>query len=121
MKNTRTNTYCFSVVNSDGGRVELENLRKEVKIFNAEERLKELKDPSYEGRVRKVAVFDRLGKNNPNAAKYRAANKGWRNAYARIRIADAATLDVYMAEFQKVTYSSWRNDGTFTKGLRHVY
>jgi hypothetical protein len=103
VKPRRANTYCFTVNNTEGGKGEIENFRKECKIFNAEERIKALKEPGYVPKVKKIAVYGRLGKDNPNAAEYRAANKGWRNAYARIRIEDAATLDVYCGTYVKET------------------
>lgn len=107
----RTSVYVGSVNNDATGLAELKVLRAETKVFNASEKVKALKDVDYKPLIRKVAVNGRLGKNNPNAFKYKEANKrnGWRNAYQRIALADAATLDVYVSTFMTVQTScgSW--------------
>ena len=98
----RANSYRFSVNNTEGGKKEIAELRLSAKIFNAEEKLKALKNPGYEPKIRKVAIYGRLGKNNPNADKYKVKT-GWGNPYARIHIEDAATLDVYTTDYVKRT------------------
>ncbi len=101
----RTNTYQFSIPNNDEGRQALADYRHIAKVHNADERLKALKDENYKPLIWKVEVQARLGKNNPNAQKYRDRNASasWRNPYQRIARADGATLDVYAAIFTKVT------------------
>lgn len=100
----RTNTYQFTVPNTDIGRQALEDYRNIAKEHNALERLRAKNDPNYKPLIWKIDVQARLGKNNPNAPKYRARQKGsWRNAYQRIERADGATLDIYAALYRKVT------------------
>lgn len=103
IKNTgRSSTYVGTVDNRVIGKLEIDELRHEAKIFNAEERLKALKNPGYEPKIRKVAICGRLGKNNPAAATYKERNRGsWRNAYQRIALKDAATLDIYVTTYVK--------------------
>lgn len=44
----------------------------------------------------RVCVKGRLGKNNPNAAKYKTLAKQKWNAFQTIRLQDAAYFDVYV-------------------------
>lgn len=101
----RSENYRFTVNNDAEGQVRIAQLRKEVRIFNAEERLKALKDSSYARQIAKVDIFGRLGKNNANAQRYRDAAKKQRenfiahwgaNPYQRIAMADAVTIDSYV-------------------------
>jgi hypothetical protein len=99
VKNKRTHTYKGTVNNDAEGLAELAVLRQEIKTENAGERLKALLTPGHKPKLKRVLVFGRLGKNNPNAAKYKSGEtKVWRwsNAYQYIRKADAATLDLYI-------------------------
>jgi hypothetical protein len=105
MKKNRARNYRTTVNNDAEGKAELNKIRLETKIFNAEEKLKALKDSSYRPIVKRISVYGRLGKNNPNAHKYRTANRySFNNAYARIRIEDAATLDIYVTACRKVIH-----------------
>lgn len=108
-KAKRSSTYLGSVDNTEIGNAEITQVRLDARIFNAEQKLKALKEPGYEPKIRKVALFGRLGKNNPNAEKYRSRNRNsWRNAYQRIAIADAATLDIYVTDYVK-RKDNWGN------------
>jgi hypothetical protein len=100
--NTRSDNYRFTTTNDTAGHDKIAQLRKEISIWNLEEKLKSLKDPNIIRHTAKVDLFGRLGKNNPNAQGYRDSAKKNKNrwfgagAYQRIAIADAATLDVYV-------------------------
>lgn len=101
IKNTgRSSTYIGSVDNTAIGNQEIAELRLSTKIFNAEEKLKALKNPGYEPKIRKIALYARLGKNNPRAGRYKVKT-GWGNPYSRIRIEDAATIDIYATDYIK--------------------
>lgn len=115
----RSSNYKFTVNNDCEGLNKIRQLQKEAKIFNAEERLKEMKDPGYQPKIRRIAQYGRLGKNNPNAQKYRDANHTWRNAYQRILLEDAATIDVYVGTYVK---SFWACDPKLFsyKDIRYV-
>jgi hypothetical protein len=105
----RSHTYVGSVDNTAIGNQEIAIVRHEAKVFNAEQKLANLYDPTYVPKIRKVALFGRLGKNNPNAQKYRDQQRGsWHNAYQRITIADASTIDIYVTEYIKRS----RSDGS---------
>ena len=101
----RSENYRFTVNNDAEGHIHIAQLRKQARIFNAEERLKALKDSSYARQIAKVDIFGRLGKNNVNAQSYRDAAKKQRenfiaywgaNPYQRVAIADAKTIDCYL-------------------------
>lgn len=113
----RTSDYQFSISNDDEGNAALKNFRRTVKIWNAEQKLMALRDPNHIQLYKRVATFGRLGKNNPKAHSYRVANRGWRNAYQRIRLEDAKTVDVYCGVYQKVTHVY---GGTPFTSYRHV-
>ena len=104
----RSNAYQFSIPNNAEGLEALEEYRKIAKVFNAEQRLLKIKDPTHEQLFWKVAVFGRLGKKNPNAVKYQQ-RPSWRNPYQRIAREDAATLDVYGSIYTKkvTTYQTF--------------
>jgi hypothetical protein len=98
----RTGTYLGSITNDAAGLAELAQVRAENKVHNATERLLKLKDPTYRSKLKKVVAFGRLGKNNPNAEKYKAPRPHgfcpWSKVgnYQYIAKADAATLDIYI-------------------------
>ena len=80
--------------------MELAALRQATKVHNAAELLKALLEPGYKADCSRVLVFGRLGKNNPNASKYKSARPhgygfGSSGNYQYIAKADAATLDLY--------------------------
>ena len=88
----RTNTYQFTVEMKDGVAATmtkyLESLREEVAMTNGI-----FQTQFY------VKLQGRLGKNNPNAWKYRSRYNG--GIYGRaqcVRLADAAFADVYVYE-----------------------
>jgi len=100
---TRSNTYYSTVVNDSAGAATIAELRNEVKIFNLQQNVKSLKNPTYVRKVQKVSLFGRLGKNNPNAwiyqalaAKQRACNWYGASAYQRISMKHATTVDIYV-------------------------
>ena len=100
--NTRSDNYRFTISNDIEGHEKIAQLRKEISIFNLEEKIKSLKDPNIIRHTAKVDLFGRLGKNNPNAQRYRDLAKKNKNqwcgagAYQRIAIEDATTIDVYV-------------------------
>lgn len=118
---TRSSNYALTVNNNAAGHEAINDLRHKAKIFNAEERLKELTTPGYARKIQKVALYGRLGKNNPSAYKYKPARFSWRNPYSRIRLEDAATIDVYVNMYQQVTYPHWSGNERMIKGIRSIY
>jgi hypothetical protein len=83
-QNRESNDYRFTVdLNNSEDVQHLNNLKKFVSAHNKR----------YKHLQLRVALKGRLGKDNPNAVKYRG--KGW-NAYQTIRKADAKHFDVYV-------------------------
>lgn len=83
LKRTSDN-YRFTVVLENGkpdaeGQARIDALKAEVRAANKGQRVK---------------LMPRLGKNNPNAQKYRES-RAW-NAYQYIKMADGQTADVYV-------------------------
>jgi hypothetical protein len=103
----RSTTYRFTVPNTPAGLAKIADLREAVRFENAVIRKQawnakvENVNPHRPLRM-KVAVFGRLGKDNPNRDEYRLS--GRYNAYQRIAIRHAATLDVYVND----VYTPWR-------------
>jgi hypothetical protein len=89
---TRTSAYRFSVRMVNGqvhpeDQASVDGLRTVVKLGNL----------AYDSAPRYVKLQGRLGQNNPNAWKYRQRRNG--GIYGRaqcVRLADAATADVYV-------------------------
>lgn len=109
----RTGTYLGSITNDAVGLAELAQVRAENKVHNATERLLKLKDPTYKSKLKRVVAFGRLGKNNPNADKYKAVRQhgwGWSNIgnYQYIAKEDAATLDIYIHTEYHYDFASWK-------------
>lgn len=100
---TRSKTYNSTVTNDFEGLSVITQIRLEAKIFNLQEKIKGLSDSSYSCKHKRIALFGRLGKNNPNAhvyrtlaAKQRKTNWFGAHAYQRISMKHAATIDIYM-------------------------
>lgn len=90
----RTDAYIGTFHYSDAAdMLQLEEVRKMVSNLN-----KSLKSDGYKYRFR-VSLRGRLGKNNPNAEKYRAGGRykyfGSHN-YQMIKLADAQYVDAYI-------------------------
>lgn len=96
-----------TVKNDPAGHAVIAYFRKEATIFNLQEKIKSLQDPNHVRKVMKVALYGRLGKNNPNAVKYRTAirfSSATYGDYRRIRIEDAATIDIYISQDRYMKY-----------------
>lgn len=98
---TRTDAYRFTVPHVTGNKF-LEALKAEVKLENAQRRVKELATGKVQPRLR-VALKGRLGKDNPNAPLYRRGGKLWRYSSLTIRPEHAQHVDVYVHEY----YRDW--------------
>jgi hypothetical protein len=89
----RSSSYLGTINNDAAGLLELKEVRELVKKNNKLERTLSTGRPN----IQRVRACGRLGKNNPNAEKYKIANKrSWRNAYSDILKDDAATFDLYI-------------------------
>jgi hypothetical protein len=104
MNTNRSANYLKSIVNDQSAKDEILKVRAAARIFNLEQKLAQAKDPAHVRLVKKVDVYGRLGKNNPAALEYRhLAAKQRANftfgaqAYQRIAIKDAATVDIYVS------------------------
>jgi len=99
MKKRTSQGYIFTA--SVDSAVDMEKIalvRKTVSLMNKQraDAIKRGKKFGYEPRVglkMRVLVKGRLGKDNPNAVKYRGRGSA---AYQTILMADAASYDVYM-------------------------
>jgi hypothetical protein len=89
--NTRTSDYYVETVHhhSVAGKKRIADLRAKVKA-----------DDIRYGYSRRVMLQGRMGKNNPNAYKYSVKNppNTWSGSHShqRIKLADAATADIYI-------------------------
>ena len=93
----RTDAYRFSTHQVTGNKI-LDALRAEVKLENAQRRVKELATGKAQPRLR-VVLRGRLGRDNPNAPLYRRGGKLWRYSSQTIRVEHAAHVDVYVHEY----------------------
>jgi hypothetical protein len=92
----RTNAYVFSAdpLSCDSMQ-QINTVQRTVRAINARNKL------TGNPKRFRVSLKGRLGKNNPNAVKYRRV-KGWAtgyytgNTYQTIRLADAQRIDVYI-------------------------
>ena len=100
----RTDAYRFTIPQRDNKFVEA--LKHEVKVENAQRRVKELVTGQSQPRLR-VVLKGRLGKDNPHAPLYRRGGKLWRYSAQTIRPEHSAHFDVYVHEY-------WRD---WTKSL----
>lgn len=101
MKSRTSTSYVFTAnAKSADDLAKIDALRQTVKAINYMQRDYE-KDTGQEQARYRVCLRGRLGKNNPNAWKYKIrqfGNSAIRNPYRMIRQADAAYLDVYVYE-----------------------
>lgn len=104
MNTTRSTNYLKSIVNNQTAKDEILKVRADARIFNLEQKLAQAKDPAHIRFVKKVDVYGRLGKNNAAAPEYRQLAAKQRanftfgtQAYSRIAIKDAATIDIYVS------------------------
>ena len=108
MARPRSSSFVTTVDIDDPGLPSiLSNIRKSVKLWNAERRLYELEDPkfvtySWSGKMEvrrraKIRVRGRLGKDNPNAPLYRLGGPLHRY-YRNIRVEHSTRVDIYVTE-----------------------
>lgn len=98
MINQRTDAYVFTAdpLCSDSMR-QIDLVQATVRAVNARNKL------SGNPKRFRVSLKGRLGRNNPNAAKYQHAQRlinrnfyPWTNPYQTIKLADAQRIDVYV-------------------------
>jgi len=105
MKAQRT---ILKVENNADGKAVISHLRREAKIHNMKERLKEMETPGYEGKFKRVDIFGRLGKNNPNRHKYSSRGRGWcMRSHARISLEDASHIAVYVNNVTRCKFAPY--------------
>lgn len=98
----RTGSYVGTVLNNEEGLAEIKALRDEMKVSNAAERAKVKKNGAYQPSINRVMIFGRMGKNNPNAEKYKDMARTHKNSlygaspYQYIAKADAQSFDIYI-------------------------
>jgi hypothetical protein len=96
------------VDNNEQGKKIIAELRIAAKAHNLMERAKETLDPSYKAVFKRVDLFGRLGRNNPNRHKYSVT--GRRSIFYRpIRIAmqDASYIAVYCNDTVRSGYGDF--------------
>jgi hypothetical protein len=92
-----TQRTILKVENNTDGKAVISNLRREAKIHNMKERVKEMESPGYEGAFKRVDLYGRLGKNNPNRHKYSSRNRrSIFRTHTRIALKDASHIAVYV-------------------------
>jgi hypothetical protein len=93
------------VDNNEHGKKIIASLRIQAKAHNLMERAKETLDPSYEAVFKRVDLFGRLGRNNPNRYKYSvvARRRGYRRSL-RISMQDAQYIAVYYNNIVRTNY-----------------
>jgi hypothetical protein len=92
-----TQRTILKVENTEAGKQYIAQLRNEVKAHNLKERATELLTPGYVAKLKRVDLFGRLGKNNPNRHKY--SIRGGRYSFksqARIDLKDSAYIAIYV-------------------------
>lgn len=105
----RTSSYVMTVEANDPRLPDIiANIKKSIKVWNAQQRVTELQDPkfvtySWSGKqeVRKrasIRVRGRLGKDNPNAKLYRRGGPLYRWTSQDIKPEHAARVDIYVNE-----------------------
>lgn len=94
--------------NAEGKRI-IAELRAEAKAHNLTERAKETLDPNYKGVFKRVDLFGRLGRNNPNRHKYSVTSRRSR-FYRAVRIAleDASYIAVYCNNTVRSEYGGFK-------------
>jgi hypothetical protein len=91
----RTKAYRFTTY--DRNSVNIDKLRKEVKVYNLRARAAEIQTGQKQMR-RRVKVHGRLGSDNPYAYMYRLGGKHYRYSAQTIRPEHAIRFDVYVHE-----------------------
>jgi|688.fasta_scaffold348029_2 hypothetical protein len=92
-----TQRTVLRVKNNEAGKQYIEQLRNEVKAHNLRERLKEMESFDYVGKFKRVDLYGRLGKNNPNRHKYSIfSGRSIFRSHTRIRLEDASHIAVYI-------------------------
>jgi hypothetical protein len=92
-----TQRTILKVENNEVGKTIIFHLRREVKTHNLRERLKEMESFDYVGKFKRVDLYGRLGKNNPNRHKYSISNRrSIFRSHTRIRLEDASHIAVYV-------------------------
>jgi hypothetical protein len=92
-----TQRTILKVENNTDGKAVISNLRREAKIHNMKERVKEMESPDYVGKFKRVDLYGRLGKNNPNRHKYSLRNRcSIFRTHTRISLKDASHIAVYV-------------------------
>jgi len=95
--------------NNAHGKQIIDELRNKAKAHNLMERAKELLDPAYEAVFKRVDLFGRLGRNNPNRGKYSRA--GLRSPFGRairIPLEDSQYIAVYYNDTVRSQYGGFR-------------
>lgn len=99
----------LKVTNDNAGWNVIRALRTEAKAYNLREKAASLLDPNYKAVYKRVVLFGRLGKNNPNRSKYAKRPGSWRNPAQRIALADAAEIAIYINPMKKYVGSYGTN------------
>ena len=100
----------FTVTNDSSGQETIQQLRKEVKAHNLVERSKEILNPTYVATFKRVDLYGRLGKNNPNSHKYKkgGVHSNFFGASPRVLLVDSAYIAVYVNNTRRVQYGAWK-------------
>ena len=106
----QTKRTAFTVTNDSSGHETIQRLRKEVKAHNLIERSKEVLDPTYVATFRRVDLYGRLGKNNPNSQKYKRGGprSSLFGATPRVILADSAYIAVYVNNTRRYQWMGWK-------------
>ena len=92
-----TQRTILRVENNEDGKAVISHLRREAKIHNMKERVKEMETPGYVGAFKRVDLYGRLGKNNPNRHKYSLhSGRSIFRTHTRIALEDASHIAVYV-------------------------
>jgi hypothetical protein len=106
MKAQRT---ILKVENNENGKTIIFHLRREVKTHNLRERLKEMESPGYEGAFKRVDLYGRLGKNNPNRHKYSVhSGRSIFRTHTRIALEDASHIAVYVNNVTRSKFGGYK-------------
>jgi hypothetical protein len=98
-KANRTSAYRFTIPQRTDNKF-LDALKHEIKVENAQRRVKELVTGQKQPRLR-VVLKGRLGQDNPHAQLYRRGGKLWRYTSQTIRPEHSTRFDVYVHEVYK--------------------
>ena len=92
----RTSTYRTTVTDRNAQEIVL--LRRQIRIMNAQQRVRELIEGEEKRRYR-VTVRGRLGKNSPHRHLYAVGGKHYRRHSMDIRPEHAERFDVYVLDY----------------------